>query len=294
MKHPALARLATCFAMLSFAAAAVCYFSYGSDAAVLRGKASEITAGIDDPAQRVLTLLHWVHNETGTATNEQSFYVPQLGATPRQVLESGGDCADKSRLLSAMLRQIGVPATMAMCINPDTEEPSHTVVEAQIGPGHYMVVDPAFDLAFPKPDSNGYYGLVDLRHDPSILDRRLDQLAGTLPPGHPQQSYNRAAAVYDEATTLNWNKNVVTAFIRDQLVARLGDGVYRLPRPLLLEEPQLAIASVMVLLGFIFGFAAVLSGKQERAQRRRPMRRPATTSIVAKARESLGYTHQDA
>jgi hypothetical protein len=100
--------------------------------------------------------------------------------------------------------------------------------------------------------------------------------------------------VYARATTVNWNKNFVTRLVRDSLAGRLGENLYRLPRPPLLEEPQLAVASAGVLAGTVFGFAAMWFGRRDRTKRRGPAHKPASSAIIAQARHSLGVGHPDA
>ncbi|MCH7839925.1 MAG: transglutaminase domain-containing protein [Planctomycetes bacterium] len=275
-------------------AAVGCWVGYRRDCNQLRTVAEKITADARSGSERVLALLHWVHVETGTAKNHSYFVLPTLGATPIQVLHAGGDCADKSRLLSAMLREVGVPATMAMCFHPATGQPSHTIVEARTDPDAFMVVDPAFDLYFPRPDGSGYFGLLDLRREPAILLRRLDQLCDTAPRTHPIHSYNRTQAVYDRAGSINWNRNWLMGFVRDRLLSGLGDDVYRLSRPVPFEEPKLFVAAVALLSGLsassLWGFRVWQARRhharpQPRAHSRRciPPRRLVRTTPAGRA-----------
>ena len=251
-------------------AAVGCWVGYRRDCNQLRTVAEKITADARSGSERVLALLHWVHVETGTAKNHSYFVLPTLGATPIQVLRAGGDCADKARLLSAMLREVGVPATMAMCFHPATGQPSHTIVEARTDPGVFMVVDPAFDLYFPRSDGSGYFGLLDLRRDPAILLRRLDQLCDTAPRTDPIHAYNRTLAVYDRAGSINWNRNRLMGFVRDRLLPGLGDDVYRLSRPLPFEEPKLFVATVALLLGLTASSLCGFRVWQARSRHARP------------------------
>src|SRR5688572_1347087 len=107
---PSLALLLTLLSIL-------CWVSYRRDQARLGAIAREITAGVSAPEDRALELLHWVYQNQGFAKNEDYFLWKELRATPVDVLEEGGDCADKSRLLSSMLREIEIPSTLAMCVN---------------------------------------------------------------------------------------------------------------------------------------------------------------------------------
>jgi len=235
---------------LCLIAASGTYVSYRSDATALRAKALEIVGDREAPAQRVLTLTSWIHRHLGTARNPEYFVLRGLRATPMQVLDKGGDCADKSRLLSAMLRQIGIPATMVLCFHHDTGLPTHTVVEAQLGRNRYMVTDPAFELYYPD-DHGGYYGILDLRKHPERLVERVKYVQATTPRFRPLHWYDPFEASAVGMSTFNWRKNGLTKLIRDCLFLAIGPDVYRLRRPAVLEEPKLAVATMLL------GLAAV-------------------------------------
>jgi len=203
----------------------------------------------ESPSQRVLALADWVYHHEGFRENDRYFVLPQLRATSVQVLAGGGDCADKSRLLTALLREVDIASTMVMCFDRRSGAPTHTVVEAHIENGWYMVVDPVYRLWFPRPNGQGYYDLLDLRIDPTILELRLDELLAVAPRRSPLWSYNRESAVYDHAASINWNKNAFTRLLHHWIRAGSGDGVYRFPRPLVLEEPKLFVAAALTGLG---------------------------------------------
>lgn len=246
-------------------AASATYHSYRSDANALRAKALEIVGNREAPAQRVLTLTSWIHRHLGTARNPEYFVLRGLRATPMQVLDKGGDCADKSRLLSAMLRQIDIPATMALCFHHDTGLPTHTVVEAQLGPGRYMVTDPAYELYYPD-DHGGYYGILDLRKHPERLVERVKYVQATTPRFRPLHWYDPFEASAVGMSTFNWRKNGLTKLVRDCLFLAIGPDVYRLPRPAVMEEPKLAVATMLLALAAV---ALVLAWLAARTPRRR-------------------------
>ena len=237
--------------LAAFTLGVCCYVSHLCDCERLRRIAEQVAPAGQLPSQRVLALLDWVYHNRGFHENNRYFLLPQLRATPMQIVDGGGDCADKSRLLSALLREVGIASTMLMCFDPRTGAPTHTVVEARIEDGAFMVVDPVYRLWFPRPDGRGYYDLLDLRRDPDILNRRLDDLLAFAAPRNPLHSYNRRSAVYDLATAINWNKNVVTRFLHDRIRDVKGDAVCRIPRPILLEEPKLFVALAMIVLGTV-------------------------------------------
>ncbi len=222
-------------------AAFVCY---RRDDGHLRVAAHSVLDDERSAEDRALTLMYWVHHHTTTAKSNEYFVIPALGAPPMQVLEHGGDCTDRSRLLTALLHAMNIPATMALCFNKETGRPSHTVVEAQVGPDAYMVLDPTYKLWFPKPDASGYYGLLDLRRDPDILDRRVDERWAEIPRYRPIHWYNRKRAAYDQASTFNWNRNAITRIAHDLLWIWMQDDLYRIRRPLIIESPQLAFSAL--------------------------------------------------
>jgi len=195
---------------------------------------------------KALALNHWIHAHLPTRRNPAVFGWERLRATPVQVLERGGDCADKSRLLSAMLRELDIPATMAMLFDPDSGLPTHTVVEARLSNKVSMILDPSFELYF--PDSHGrYLGLIELRQDPGALERRLTELKAANPRPALCHFYPATYANYMGASTINWNKNALTRIAHDMLYRWKGEQLYRMARPVPLEEPKLffSLAALM-------------------------------------------------
>jgi len=240
--------------------AVACAVSYLRDCSILRTLARNEVAGASHASEEVISLMNWVHANKSSKENPRYFLFPRLRATSLQVVQAGGDCADKSRLLSAMLRELEIPSTMVMCFHRETGEPTHTVVEAQIEADGYIVVDPVYGLVFPANERGRFYGLTDLRRDPRILDRRIDELLASAPRNSALRSYNTTSAAYDRATSINWNKNAVTRAAHNLMSAWWGDEVFRLPRPLILEEPKLFVASALLLLGMIALLATRIAG----------------------------------
>ncbi len=195
-----------------------------------------------------------------------------------QVAKTGGDCADKSRLLFALLRAIDIPATMAMCFDADTNKPAHTIIEARPSPNDKMVLDPAFGLYFPRLEGQGYYSLLDLRANPAIVPNRLrtlrqeDQsLAGT------SDYYLASSSAYNTASTFNWNRNWVTKFVQSLLRPMLGESLYAMSRPAVMEEPKLALASLALLPGFMVTIATIVQRKR---------RKHAASDLIPKSQSS--------
>ncbi len=231
----------------SLPAALACFVSYRQDQDFLGEMARRIVAGETTPAARVLALSNSIHRDQATHKNGSFFAVRRWGPTSRQVFVHGGDCADKSRLLCALLRELDISATPVMCFDPQTGLPTHTIVETDLGDGSRMIVDPTYDLYFPKPNAAGFYDLLDLRRDPDILANRIAELCASAPPAREADVYYmRASTPYHHVSTINWDQNAFSRWTRDRLLPLFGDRVYRFSRPAILEEPKL-LATVTLL-----------------------------------------------
>jgi len=239
--------------------AGFCGYFYACDNAWLSSVSRDLTKDAKTDDERVLSLLDWVHNGLGTHKNNKHFLFAQFGPTPVQIMREGGDCADKSRLLCAMLREIDIAATPVMCFDPQSGKPTHTIVEARIADGEYMVVDPAYGLFFPRNGKAGYHDLLDLRRDPSIVERRVDAISRQSPKMREEDRYYlRAYSGYQGVSTFNWNKGTMSGVLHDFLERRLGDDVYRLPRPATLERPKVLVAWSCLLAAILVQVVAVL------------------------------------
>jgi hypothetical protein len=175
--------------------------------------------------------------------NESYFLCPifrPLRPTPWQVLEGGGDCGDRSRVLVALLRLRGIHASKWALYDAKGDS-VHAVVQADIESGK-MVADPLFGLWFPKPQG-GYYAIAELRKDPNLLLNRIAELRarGERPGSDRLETYPVGEYVYDNARTINWNKTGVLRFSYSVLQRLLGNEIDELPRPFLAEEPPLMV-----------------------------------------------------
>jgi hypothetical protein len=134
------ARSIAIFAVIPAACAVGIWLSWVNDNAILRENAVAVTAGLSSDSTKISAINHWVYLNQGFTKNERFFLVPALGPTPNQVLESGGDCGDKSRLVSAMLWQLRINSGLAQIFPCRDCGPIHVVVEAEYEAGR-MVVD---------------------------------------------------------------------------------------------------------------------------------------------------------
>lgn len=197
-----------------------------------------------------------VYHTGGFAKNNRYFLLSALGPTPIQVLREGGDCSDKSRLLSAILDEMKIPATLVMLAPCDTCPFGHTVVEAQTRDGP-IAVDPVYNISFPSSTGH-YYGIRDLRDDSDILQDRLGELILQRGSKSKVAFYRRGAdgIHYSYPVTINWEKNFLTRFI-GAFLARYVDEPFLIYRPRWLEDPKLLIASVLGIIS-IFNFILLL------------------------------------
>jgi len=175
--------------------------------------------------------------------NDSYFLLPifrPLRPTARQVIEIGGDCADRSRLIITLLHLRGIRSEKWALYDAQGES-VHAAVEADVESGK-MVVDPLFGIWFPKP-GGGYYAIDDLRRDPSILDRRIAELReqAVQPGAHPLRLYPLNKYVYTSARTINWNKGFLMKGAYWVLRHTIGAGTDKIGRPEFVEEPPLMV-----------------------------------------------------
>ncbi|MFA5984832.1 MAG: hypothetical protein WC782_12520 [Methylococcaceae bacterium] len=233
------------------------YASYKSDLAKFK---QIINSEISSERQPDLfvAINHWIYQNQGFKKNQHYFLLKPLGPTPMQVLENGGDCADKSRLLMAMLDAINLDSTLVMLYSAEGQ-PTHTVVEARTKQ-YQAVADPVYDLVFPKADQ-GYFSLAELRNDPAILNNRLDALITLQGANAKIAYYKRENETYQYATTLNWQKNKLLTAIAKQLESK-GIEPKNVRRPHFLDDPKLFMAMTAFVLCLLFAFFALIINKR--------------------------------
>lgn len=172
-----------------------------------------------------------------------------LRPMPRQVMEQGGDCADRSRLVIRMLRQHGIEASKWALYTKEMQS-VHAVVELEAETGK-MVADPDFGLWFPR-SNGGYYSIRELRQSPNILRDRIQSLVeqGIRPGASDLRKYPLDDYIYEYAKTINWEKWAVTWPLYKILRVTMGTSVDDLQRPAFVETPQLM---VVIIAGVIQG-----------------------------------------
>jgi hypothetical protein len=123
--HSALTRVFLVFAGLSGILTIVVHHSWSKDNDLLKIVAfeeSQTHASVEERWSRS------IHGSITTGIREKSgfLYLEKTGANACQRAPSGGDCADKSRLLSALLNELGVESTLAMLYPCDHCAAVHT------------------------------------------------------------------------------------------------------------------------------------------------------------------------
>ncbi len=257
---------------IPFACAIGLCFTWRADNALLRTQAMAITAHLDTDSARIRAVNDWVYHNQGFDKNHHYFLVPALGPTPVQVIQHGGDCADKSRLVAAMLNNLGIDAGLVMISPCWYCGFIHTVVEARYEGGR-MVVDPTWDIDYPSGDG-GFLGVTDLAGT-NRGQERLAELRQQRETTDKIAHMPAADATFEYAVAINWDRDVVTRGIAATLQL-IGYQPETSLRPRMLEDPKLflilvllATTTVIVLGSFVLGLAvgAKTKGADKHLQR---------------------------
>jgi hypothetical protein len=239
---------------LSLCCAAALSISRSRDTAVFRDViAREIEAPVGT-GQFVAELTAWVYAKEGFAKNHSHFLWPALGATPMQIFQEGGDCADKSRLLSAMLGAAGIESSLVMLQPCQSCEPTHTVVHAYVN-GDTVLADPVYNVVWPD-DAGGYLDARDLSRNPDELADRLAELRHKRGPKDKINFYSSDEMQYAFPKTINWDASPILSLAGDA-VGLFVDDKYLVFRPRFLEDPKLFLK--LAALGAAAFFALLLA-----------------------------------
>jgi Transglutaminase-like superfamily len=263
-------RIGIIVALLPLACAIGVWFSWESDNAVLRQQAQAITAGLTSASARIMAVNNWVYHNKGFYT-DRFFLLPAFGPTPIQVLESGGDCGAKSRLVSAMLRQLGIRSGLVQIFPCRSCVPIHVVVEAEYEGGR-MVVDPIWDLDYPS--GNGKYLGVAQLAGTSLGREHVTVLQLQHAASDKIERMPASEATFDYARAINWDKYFWTRAIAFGLRAA-GYSPEHMLRPYFLEDPKLgltiilvSVAIVTVIFSLLFGWIFAGFAERRRASHR--------------------------
>jgi len=242
------------------------YFNWQQDNAVLRRQALAITAHLDSDSTRIRAVNDWVYHNKGFDKNDQYFIVSALGPTPIQVMARGGLCAEKSRLVAAMLNSIGIDAGLVMISSCLYCGYIHTVVEARYEGGR-MVVDPTWNVDYPTGDGR-FLGVTDLSGT-NRGQERVAELRHQRPATDKIQNMPAADASFEYSVAMNWDKNLVTRTVAATL-RLMGYQPETLLRPRLLEDPKLSLISFLLGLATTMALASFLLDPGVKAVTKRP------------------------
>jgi hypothetical protein len=247
-------RVCIAAAAIPFAFSTALFADWQYDNSVIRRQAAEITANLSQDSARIVAVNHWVYNHQGFGKNSSYFLFPALGPTPIQVLERGGDCSDKSRLVAAMLNELGIDAGLVMISPCPHCGFIHSVVEARYQGGS-MVVDPIWNIDYPAGDGR-YFGVRDLAWRNRGVERVVELQRQR---GEMDKIANMPAteARFEYAVAMNWDKNAVTQTAAETM-RLLGYQPEIMFRPRLLEDPKLALSWFLMIVAMAATAASVL------------------------------------
>jgi hypothetical protein len=246
------------FSVITLGSALFFYMSWEKDNRIIAEFARTLLGnGIID-VNSIDKLNGLVYKTQGFAQNKNYYLFQKLGPTPVQILAHGGDCSDKSRLVSAILSEYDVRSTLVMLHPCETCASGHTVVEAEATDG-LIVVDPVYGFGLPKK-SGGFYDLHALRSDPSILKQRLSKLVSIRGSADKIARYNQSdgGSHYGFPRTINWKKNAVLSTAKD-LVGVFVKYPEFLYRPRFMEDPKLFLTLFSAFVSLMFMTAAAAS-----------------------------------
>lgn len=210
--------------------AAIVMASWWHDESVLRRTALRALNGAPLDEAGIARLNDWVYHDGGFAKNHAYFLIPRIGATPVEILHSGGDCADKSRLLSAMLESLGVRSGLAMLYPCPSCRPVHTVVEVRSIP---MVLDPIWDLDYGRS--------LDALRESDYAASRVVYLRIVHKDDEKMRYIPAQDVDFRYAKSINFEADIGTRVARS-ILRIAGIGPQHLMRPRVLEDPKLLIA----------------------------------------------------
>jgi hypothetical protein len=277
--HPGLLcrRLGLLLGTASLISATALFLSWHQDEVALRQQAMAITEHLGTDSARIREVNNWVYHNKGFAPNDRYFIVPALGPTPIQVMEQGGDCSDKSRLVAAMLNSLGIDAGLVMISPCFYCGFVHTVVEARYEHGR-MVVDPIWNIDYPAGDGR-FLGVTDLAGT-NLGQERVVELRNQRGKTDKITVMPAVDATFDYAVSMNWERDNVTRTFAEMLRA-MGYQPEALFRPRLLEDPKLSLMLMLIGAATPFALCGYLLDLGLRSVRKQTPRRKADADPAA-------------
>ena len=211
---------------------------------VQRRALRQIVAGefgsVSDPLTRVRGFAGWIYAHI--PRRPDPFFISSVfhlfGATPTAVLRSGGCCSGLARLYILGLDALGIKAAQITLYHVSGCA-QHCAVEVILG-DDYMIVDPLYGLYYTDGDGAplGLEGLQAGRH-PRLNTLPLSH--ATAYPPYPYYDFN-----YENTKTANWTRSAPRRAAYRILHTVSGGRIDRYRLPVILEWPQILVASALV------------------------------------------------
>ena len=182
----------------------------------------------------------WIHAQVPRGKDPvfiSSVFEP-FGATPTAVLRSGGCCSGLARLYILGLDALGIKASQITLYHVSGCA-QHCAVEVMLG-DNYMIVDPQYGLYYTDGDGAplGLEGLQACR-PPKLNTLPLSD--ATAYPPYPYYHFN-----YENTKTANWTRSAPRRAAYRILHTVSGGRIDRCRLPVILEWPQILVASALV------------------------------------------------
>jgi hypothetical protein len=219
--------------------------SWLDDQAILASIVHRVIGEQPIDATTIARLNEFVYRDKGFAKNPDYFLLSRLGPTPVQVLREGGNCADKSRLLSAMLASVGIRSGLVMLYPCRGCASDHTVVEIQLQHAN-VVADPIWNVTYNR--SLGALARSDFAERRIAFLRAALRIAGT---GRKIFSMPPDNADFRFAKSINFNADPEMR-LAGVVLWVLGVDRNNVMRPAILEDPKLLCACFTGLLALLF------------------------------------------
>jgi hypothetical protein len=219
--------------------AALLVFDWQRERGVVATLARGIAAEQGSDLEVVLSIAHWI-NVTLPLREDPIFLtrvLGPLGGAPSAIIEHGGCCSGRARLLILACGALGHLAAQ-VTLYDRTGRAKHCLVEVRLREGT-VLVDPTYDLYYRGP-SGALIGLDPLRRGTQPV---LVALRSNRPAAYPTDAYYNFD--YLETKTANWTKSrarrVIYRVVHPLTLGRID--TVRLP--VLLEYPHILLAAMI-------------------------------------------------
>ena len=175
-------------------------------------------------------------------------FLESLGATATAVIERGGCCSGRSRLLILCLAELDI-AAFQITLYHRAGQAQHCLVQASVD-GEPLILDPSYGISFSSPNG-APVGLHDLRKGVNPSHHPLPDVSVS---GYPVNCYYDFD--YTRSRTANWTCSPLRRLVYRALRLCGGERIDSFAMPLALEWPQhlfiaLALGGLTVLHAYL-------------------------------------------